>query len=111
VFPSGDQGEVDLTLAMPASTDISATDGVVRQLESRLRAYPEVRRVYSHTGSSGGATALASGASANAPADAHMSVLGVAALYGRTEVVKALAGAGADVTAALEQGQKLRAAQ
>jgi hydrophobic/amphiphilic exporter-1 (mainly G- bacteria), HAE1 family len=62
VFPSGDQSEVDLTVVMPPATNIATTDQVVQQLESSLRSYPEVRQVYSHTGSSGGAAALASGA-------------------------------------------------
>jgi HAE1 family hydrophobic/amphiphilic exporter-1 len=53
---------VDVTLVMPASTDIATTDAVVQQLESRLRTYPEVSQVTSHTGSSSAAAALASGA-------------------------------------------------
>jgi HAE1 family hydrophobic/amphiphilic exporter-1 len=61
VFPSGDQSEVDVTLVMPPLTNIVSTDTVVRELESRLGRYPEVSRVYSHTGSSSGAAALASG--------------------------------------------------
>ncbi|HYY89493.1 MAG TPA: efflux RND transporter permease subunit [Chloroflexota bacterium] len=51
LFPSGDQSEVDVTLVMPPATSIETTDAVVRQLEGRLRAYPEVRLVYSNTGS------------------------------------------------------------
>jgi len=43
--------------------------------------------------------ALAEGASANAPADAHMTAIGVAALYGRAEIVKMLGAQGADVAA------------
>ena len=62
VFPSGDQSEVDVALAMPASTDVLMTENVVQQLEARLRSYPEVRQVYSHTGSSGSVLAQASGA-------------------------------------------------
>ena len=61
IFPSGDQSEVDVTLVMPPSTDITSTDAMAQQLESQLRTYPEVSRVYSHTGSGGGALALASG--------------------------------------------------
>ncbi len=62
VFPSGDQSEIDISVVMPPSTNIDATDAVVQQLEARLRGYPEVRQVMSHTGSSSGAAALASGA-------------------------------------------------
>jgi hydrophobic/amphiphilic exporter-1 (mainly G- bacteria), HAE1 family len=62
VFPSGDQSEIDITLTMPPSTDIATTDSIVQQLESAVRAYPEVNRVYSHTGSAGGPAASASGA-------------------------------------------------
>src|SRR5262245_1258205 len=43
--------------------------------------------------------ALTDGANANALADGHMTVLGVASLYGRTEVVKTLVAGGADVSA------------
>jgi hydrophobic/amphiphilic exporter-1 (mainly G- bacteria), HAE1 family len=50
VFPSGDQSEVDLTVTMPSATTLARTDGVVRQLEQRLKAYPEVRHVISNVG-------------------------------------------------------------
>ena len=61
LFPSGDQGEIDVTLVMPPSTSIETTDGVVRQLEARLKSYPEVSLVYSNTG---GANAAFFGATA-----------------------------------------------
>ncbi len=54
IFPSGDQSEVDITVVMPSATNIQVTNGVVQQLEQRLRSYPEVRLVYSNTGTSGG---------------------------------------------------------
>ena len=50
LFPSGDQGEIDVTLVMPPATAIETTDTVVRELEARLRRYPEVDLVYSNTG-------------------------------------------------------------
>jgi multidrug efflux pump subunit AcrB len=50
IFPSGDQSEVDITLQMPSATSIETTDAVVKQLEQRLTAYPEVRDVYSSVG-------------------------------------------------------------
>ncbi|MGI9147076.1 MAG: efflux RND transporter permease subunit [Chloroflexota bacterium] len=53
IFPSGDQSEVDVTLVMPSATNIQVTNDVVQQLEQRLHGYPEVRLVYSNTGTSG----------------------------------------------------------
>ena len=50
LFPSGDQSEIDVTLIMPPATSIETTDAVVKQLEARLRGYPEVSLVYSNTG-------------------------------------------------------------
>ncbi|HEX6511543.1 MAG TPA: efflux RND transporter permease subunit, partial [Chloroflexota bacterium] len=54
IFPSGDQSEVDLTLTMPAATSLSRTDSVVRQIEGRLKTYPEVKQVISTVGASTG---------------------------------------------------------
>ncbi len=54
LFPSGDQSEVDITVVMPSATNVQVTNGVVQQLEERLRGYPEVRLVYSNTGSGSG---------------------------------------------------------
>lgn len=56
IFPSGDQSEVDLTVAMPAATTLARTDAVVRELEARLKGYPEVRQVISNVGASTGQT-------------------------------------------------------
>lgn len=55
LFPAGDQSEVDVTLVMPPATSLARTDAVVRDLEARLRRYPEVNVVYSNTGSGGSA--------------------------------------------------------
>ena len=55
IFPSGDQSEVDITLTMPSASTIDTTDAVVKQLEQRLTAYPEVRAVYSSVGGGSGA--------------------------------------------------------
>jgi hydrophobic/amphiphilic exporter-1 (mainly G- bacteria), HAE1 family len=41
---------VDITLQMPSATSIGTTDAVVKQLEQRLKRYPEVRDVYSSVG-------------------------------------------------------------
>src|SRR5438132_4803902 len=54
LFPGGDQSEVDITVVMPSATNIQVTNRVVQQLEERLRGYPEVRLVYSNTGSGAG---------------------------------------------------------
>ena len=56
IFPSGDQSEVDLTVTMPAATTLSRTDAVVRELETRLKRYPEVRQVISNVGATTGQT-------------------------------------------------------
>jgi HAE1 family hydrophobic/amphiphilic exporter-1 len=53
VFPSGDQGEIDVTLTMPPATTLSRTDAVVAQIEQKLKGVPEVQKVYV---SIGGAT-------------------------------------------------------
>src|SRR5262249_29608158 len=49
-FPSGDQSELDLTLTMPASTSLEASNTVAQDIEARLRAYPEVRSLYTVVG-------------------------------------------------------------
>ena len=46
-FPSGDQSELDLTLTMPPSTTLDATNAVSQKMELELRQYPEVRRMKS----------------------------------------------------------------
>jgi hydrophobic/amphiphilic exporter-1 (mainly G- bacteria), HAE1 family len=53
IFPSGDQGEVDVTLLMPAATNIDRTYEVAQLLEARIHAYPEVNKVYTNTGNLG----------------------------------------------------------
>ncbi len=57
IFPSGDQSEVDVTLTMPAATDLQATNAAVQQIEQKLRTVPEVRSVYASIGSAAGGTA------------------------------------------------------
>jgi HAE1 family hydrophobic/amphiphilic exporter-1 len=54
IFPSGDQSEVDLTVTMPAATTLGRTDDVVKQLEARIKRYPEVRQVIATVGASTG---------------------------------------------------------
>ncbi|HLZ25839.1 MAG TPA: efflux RND transporter permease subunit [Chloroflexota bacterium] len=49
-FPSGDQSELDLTLTMPASTTLDATNAVSQKMELELRQYPEVRGLFSIVG-------------------------------------------------------------
>jgi HAE1 family hydrophobic/amphiphilic exporter-1 len=53
-FPSGDQSEIDITLTMPSSTSLEATNQAALQLERLLRNYPEVRGIYSVVGQTGG---------------------------------------------------------
>src|SRR5207302_1006570 len=71
LFPSGDQSEVDITVVMPSATNINVTNGVVQQLEQRLQTYPEVRLVYSNTGSGAGGF----GGGASGGNQAQMTVL------------------------------------
>ncbi len=52
IFPSGDQSEVDLTIIMPPATTLAQTDGVVRELEARVKRYSEVKQVNSIVGAS-----------------------------------------------------------
>jgi HAE1 family hydrophobic/amphiphilic exporter-1 len=49
-FPNGDQSELDLTLTMPASTSLEATNSVSQDIETQLRTYPEVRGIFSVVG-------------------------------------------------------------
>ncbi|HEY3061224.1 MAG TPA: efflux RND transporter permease subunit [Chloroflexota bacterium] len=49
-FPSGDQGEIDITLTMPAGTSLDATDAAAQEVERVLRDYPEVRNVFTAAG-------------------------------------------------------------
>lgn len=51
-FPSGDQSELDITLTMPASTTLDATNATALKMESDLRTLPEVRSIYSVVGES-----------------------------------------------------------
>jgi HAE1 family hydrophobic/amphiphilic exporter-1 len=51
-FPNGDQSELDLTLTMPASTSLEATNSVAQDVETQLRTYPEVRSIFSVVGES-----------------------------------------------------------
>src|SRR5262249_45402972 len=51
-FPNGDQSELDLTLTMPPSTTLDATNSVAQKVEAELRQYPEVRSLYSVVGAS-----------------------------------------------------------
>jgi hydrophobic/amphiphilic exporter-1 (mainly G- bacteria), HAE1 family len=49
-FPNGDQSELDITLSMPASTSLDATNNVAQTIENALRQYPEVRTLYTVVG-------------------------------------------------------------
>nr|MBA2451346.1 efflux RND transporter permease subunit [Chloroflexota bacterium] len=71
-FPSGDQSEVDITLTMPASTSLEATNRAVLQMEQLLGGYHEVRTVYSVIGQVSGA---GPGSSSNAGNQAQITAL------------------------------------
>jgi HAE1 family hydrophobic/amphiphilic exporter-1 len=51
-FPNGDQSELDLTLSMPASTTLEATNATAQKIEAELRGVPEVRSLFSVVGES-----------------------------------------------------------
>ncbi|MBV8715012.1 MAG: efflux RND transporter permease subunit [Chloroflexi bacterium] len=51
-FPNGDQSELDITLTMPASTTLDATNATAQKIEGELRAFPEVRSLFSVVGES-----------------------------------------------------------
>jgi hydrophobic/amphiphilic exporter-1 (mainly G- bacteria), HAE1 family len=51
-FPSGDQSELDITVTMPASTTLDATNSTAQMIEAELRSVPEVRTLYSVVGQS-----------------------------------------------------------
>jgi HAE1 family hydrophobic/amphiphilic exporter-1 len=53
-FPSGDQSEIDVTLTMPPSTSLDATNAAAQQIERILHARPDVTTVYTVVGQSGG---------------------------------------------------------
>ncbi|MDE3074981.1 MAG: efflux RND transporter permease subunit, partial [Chloroflexota bacterium] len=54
IFPSGDQAEIDATVVMPSGTSLDRTDAVVKEMERRLKAYPEITNVQSIVGTAGG---------------------------------------------------------
>jgi hydrophobic/amphiphilic exporter-1 (mainly G- bacteria), HAE1 family len=61
-FPSGDQSELDITLTMPPSTSLDATNQAALQVERLLRERHDVLSVYSVVGQAGGdATGSSSG--------------------------------------------------
>ena len=51
--PNGDQSELDITLTMPPSTTLDATNSVAQRIETILHQYPEVRGLYTVVGESG----------------------------------------------------------
>jgi len=61
IFPSGDQNEVDITLTMPPATALTTTDAVVKDIESKLRSVPEVRVVFTNSGTANGGFGISGG--------------------------------------------------
>ena len=53
-FPSGDQSEIDITLTMPPSSSLDATNQAALQIENALHQYHEVTTVYSVVGTTSG---------------------------------------------------------
>src|SRR3954471_1651457 len=53
-FPAGDQSEIDITLMMPPSTSLDATNQAALEIERVLHDYHEVESVYSVIGTSSG---------------------------------------------------------
>ncbi|MBV9175349.1 MAG: efflux RND transporter permease subunit [Chloroflexi bacterium] len=51
-FPNGDQSELDITLTMPPSTSLDATNEVAQNIEDVLRQYSEVRSLFTVVGES-----------------------------------------------------------
>jgi HAE1 family hydrophobic/amphiphilic exporter-1 len=104
-FPSGDQSELDITLTMPPATTLDATNAVAKQVERELRAYPEVRSLYSVVGRS--ATGSTNGALGGGSNQAQITAL----LVARAERNRSVAVLAEDVRQRLEgqhPGAKLR---
>jgi cobalt-zinc-cadmium resistance protein CzcA len=49
-LPKLDEGNIWLTITLPASSSLDTTKGIERQVRAILRQYPEVRSVISHVG-------------------------------------------------------------
>jgi hydrophobic/amphiphilic exporter-1 (mainly G- bacteria), HAE1 family len=52
-FPSGDQSEIDITITMPPSTSLDATNNITLAIERLLHDYEEIHTVYTTVGQSG----------------------------------------------------------
>ena len=60
MFPRVDQGQISISVELPAGSSLAATDGVVRRLEGFIRdekRFPELDSVFSNVGTSGAANA------------------------------------------------------
>jgi HAE1 family hydrophobic/amphiphilic exporter-1 len=64
IFPSGDQSQINMSLTMPPATTIQSTNAVVQKIEEKLKTMPEVRSVYSSTGTGSNGFGVAGGNSA-----------------------------------------------
>jgi HAE1 family hydrophobic/amphiphilic exporter-1 len=53
-MPTLDRGQVNITVEMPAGTDLDVTNRVVAEIESRVAALPEVDAVVASVGTAGG---------------------------------------------------------
>jgi HAE1 family hydrophobic/amphiphilic exporter-1 len=60
LLPSGDQSEVDITVAMPPDFSLNATNDATLTMEQILRGYPEVTLIYAVVGAQGGTSSTSS---------------------------------------------------
>jgi HAE1 family hydrophobic/amphiphilic exporter-1 len=66
-FPQEDDGQIRITIEMPAGTNLDATDQVARQIEQiLLNEVPETSAIQTQVGTSGGGGGFGGGRSANA---------------------------------------------
>lgn len=53
-LPDADNGQLNVTIEMPAGTALDVTNAAARKVEERVLAWPEVDKVFSSVGSGGG---------------------------------------------------------
>ncbi|MEW9669550.1 efflux RND transporter permease subunit [Ammoniphilus sp. 3BR4] len=68
-IPKMDQGQLSVSVKMPTGTVLEETAKVVSQLESVIKETPELDKLYTSIGSSGGPAALSTGATNRAQLD------------------------------------------
>ena len=68
-IPKMDQGQLSVTIKMPVGTVIEETADAVSQIETVIKEVPELEKMYTSIGSSGGPAALSTGATNRAQID------------------------------------------